>query len=188
VCHFETLAWSLFIMQSHNILLAGLMMSLAVSIVPASVFATEASQLRIKSEAFSDGATIPAPFTCSGANQSPPLSWAGVPVGTKSLALILDDPDAPNGTFVHWVLYDIPPSSSGFAAGIADGKQGVNGAGEAAYMGPCPPPGKPHHYHFRLFALDASLTLGANPDARAVRAGMEGHLKESAELVGIFSR
>ena len=175
-------------MQSHNILLAGLMMSLTVSMVPASVIATEASQIRINSEAFAEGAIIPTSFTCSGANQSPPLSWAGIPAGTKSLALILDDPDAPNRTFVHWVVYDSPPTSSGFPAGKVDGKQGVNSAGEASYMGPCPPPGKPHHYHFRLFALDASLNLGGNADAQAVRAGMDGHIKDSAELVGIFGR
>jgi len=175
-------------MPSRNLLLASLMMSLTVSMLPASAIATDASKLRITSEAISEGATIPTQFTCSGANQSPPLSFSGIPEGTKSLALLMDDPDALNGTFVHWVAYDIPPTSSGFATGKVEGKQGVNSVGEASYMGPCPPPGKPHHYHFRLFALDAPPTLGANPDAQAVRDAMKGHVKANAELVGIFER
>lgn len=175
-------------MQSRNFLVAGLMVSLTVSMLPASCIAADASKLQIGSPVVSEGATIPTQFTCSGADQSPPLSWSGVPQGTKSLALLVEDPDAPNGTFVHWVVYDISPSSHGFKPGAADGKEGVNSAGEAAYMGPCPPPGKPHHYHFRLFALDTNLSLAANPNAQAVRDAMSGHVKESAELVGIFGR
>jgi len=175
-------------MRPHRFLLADLMVSLTISMLPISGIAAEASKLQISSPVVSEGATIPTQFTCSGANQSPPLSWSGVPQGTKSLALLVEDPDAPNGTFVHWIVYDISPSSHGFKPGAADGKEGVNSAREAAYMGPCPPPGKPHHYHFRLFALDTNLTLGTNPDAQAVRDAMTGHVKESAELVGIFAR
>ena len=111
-----------------------------------------------------------------------------VPEGTKSLALLLEDPDAPGGTFVHWVVYDISPGTNGLYRGAIDGKEGVNSAGEVAYMGPCPPPGKPHHYHFRLFALDAKPNLGDRPNAQSVRDAMNGHIKESAELVGIFGR
>jgi Raf kinase inhibitor-like YbhB/YbcL family protein len=175
-------------MRPHNFLLAGLMVSLTISMVPASGIAADASKLRIDSPVLSEGATIPTQFTCSGADKSPPLSWSGVPQGTKSLALLVEDPDAPNGTFVHWVVYDIAPSSHGFKPGAADGKEGVNSAGEAAYMGPCPPPGKPHHYHFSLFALDTKLSPGANPNAQAVRNAMTAHVKESAELVGTFGR
>lgn len=175
-------------MQPRNLLLAGLIVSLSVSMLPTSGIAAEASKLQISSPAVAEGATIPTQFSCGGGNQSPPLSWDGVPQGTKSLALLVEDPDAPAGTFVHWIVYDISPNSRGFQAGAADGKEGMNSAGEAAYMGPCPPPGKPHHYHFRLFALDTNLSLGANPDARAVRDAMKGHVKESAELVGIFGR
>lgn len=175
-------------MQSRNILLAGLMVSLTVSMLPASAIATDVSKLQIASSVVSDGATIPTTFTCSGANQSPPLSWSGIPQGAKSLMLLVEDPDAPNGTFVHWIVYDISPTSLGFKAGVVDGKEGVNSAGEAAYMGPCPPPGKPHHYHFRLFALDTSPTLGANPDAQAARDAVNGHVIGSADLVGIFGR
>jgi Raf kinase inhibitor-like YbhB/YbcL family protein len=174
--------------QPRNFLLAGLMVSLTVSVLPISGIAADASNLQLSSLVVSEGATIPTQFTCSGADQSPPLSWSGVPQSTKSLALLVEDPDAPNGTFVHWIVYDISPSSHGFKSGAAEGNEGVNSAGEAAYMGPCPPPGKPHHYHFRLFALDTNLNLGANPDAQAVRDAMKGHVKESAELVAIFGR
>jgi len=174
--------------MSHNLLLAGMLVSLVTSMLPASVIASDASKLQIASPAIADGATIPTQFTCSGANQSPPLSWSGVPQGTKSLALLVEDPDAPAGTFVHWVVYDIPPSSGGFKPGAADGKEGANGMGADKYMGPCPPPGKPHHYHFRLFALDWNPNLEANPTGQALRGAMTGHIIESAELVGIFSR
>lgn len=164
------------------------MVSFTVSMLPISGIAADASTLQISSPVVSEGATIPTQFTCSGANQSPPLSWSGVPQGTKSLALLVEDPDAPIGTFVHWVMYDIPPTSNGFKQGVADGKEGLNSMGKAAYMGPCPPPGKPHHYHFRLFALDTNLNLGANPDAEAVRDAIKGHIIQSADLVGIFGR
>ena len=165
-----------------------LMVALAVAMLAASSVLADASKLQIKSPVVSDGAIIPTEFTCTGGNQSPPLSWSGVPQGTKSLVLLIEDPDAPGGTFVHWVVYDIAPDSTGFKAGAADGKEGVNSAGRAAYMGPCPPPGKPHHYHFRLFALDTNLNLGATPDAQAVRDAMNEHVIGSAELVGIFGR
>ena len=176
-------------MQSRNILLAGLMMSLGVSMLPGSVIATDASKFHITSRAVSDGATIPTQFTCSGANQSPPLSWAGVPIATKSLALLLEDPDAPNGTFVHWVVYDIPPTSSGFLAGKVDGKQGVNSAGEAVYMGPCPPPGSsPHHYHFELSALDTMVDIKSDATAAQLEKAAQGHVKAAGDLVGTFAR
>jgi Raf kinase inhibitor-like YbhB/YbcL family protein len=173
---------------TRNFLMASLLVSLVVSMTAAWSIAADASKLQINSPVVSEGATIPTEFTCSGANQSPALSWNGVPPSTKSLALILADPDAPSGTFVHWVVYDIPPSSLGFKAGAVDGKDGLNSAGRAAYMGPCPPPGKPHHYHFSLFALDSNLNLEAKPDAQALRGAMNGHVIQSAELVGIFGR
>jgi Raf kinase inhibitor-like YbhB/YbcL family protein len=173
--------------MSRNPVLAGLMVSLLVPILATPVVA-ESSKLHVSSSAIPDGAAIPTQFTCSGANQSPPLSWNGVPQGTKSLALLVEDPDAPSGTFVHWVVYDIPPGSEGFKEGSVEGTQGVNGMGRASYMGPCPPPGKPHHYHFRLFALDSNPTVEANPTAQALHDAMTGHILESAELVGIFER
>jgi Raf kinase inhibitor-like YbhB/YbcL family protein len=174
--------------MSHNLALAGLMVSLVVSMLPASGNAADVSKLSITSSAISDGGPIPVQFTCSGADQSPPLSWGGVPQGTKSLVLLLEDPDAPSGTFVHWVVYDISPSLPGFKSGAAEGSAGANSIGKAGYMGPCPPPGNLHHYHFRVFALDTNLNLAPNPSAPAVRDAMNGHLLESAELVGIFGR
>ena len=173
-------------MKSRNLALAGLMMSLLAPLLPTCVFA--GAQLQLTSPAISDGATIPTQFTCSGANQSPPLAWTGIPSSAKSLALLMEDPDAPAGTFVHWVVYDIPPTSTGFQEGVAEGKPGANGMGKNAYMGPCPPPGSPHHYHFRLFALDTNLAPTAAPNASALRAAINGHIIQSAELVGIFGR
>jgi Raf kinase inhibitor-like YbhB/YbcL family protein len=173
--------------MSHNPVLAGLMVSLTTIIDPTRI-AADAHKLQISSPVLSDGATIPTQFTCSGTNQSPPLSFSGIPPGAKSLVLLIEDPDAPSGTFVHWVVYDILPSSTDLKPGIAPGKEGANSMGKDAYMGPCPPPGPPHHYHFRLFALDTNLSLEAGPTAQAVRAAMNGHILESAELVGIFGR
>lgn len=176
-------------MRRRNFLLAGLIVSLTICASPTFRIAADTSTLQISSSAWRSGETIPKQFSCSGANQSPPLSFSGVPRDTKSLALLVDDPDAPSGTFVHWVVYDIPGGTDGFAQGSSQGKEGINGTGKVGYMGPCPPPGTPHHYHFRLYALDtAALNPGAVADADAVRAAMRGHIKESAELVGIFER
>jgi Raf kinase inhibitor-like YbhB/YbcL family protein len=174
--------------MSHNLALAGFMVSLVVSMLPASGNAAEVSKLWVASSAISDGGNIPSQFTCSGADQSPPLSWGGIPHGTQSMALLLDDPDAPGGTFVHWVVYDISPSLSGFKSGAAEGSAGANSIGKASYMGPCPPPGNQHHYHFRLFALDTDLRLAPSPNAQTVLDAISGHVLESAELVGIFER
>jgi len=175
-------------MRPHNFLVTGLVVFFTISMLPVFGIAADVSRLRIISSAFSEGGDVPIRFTCSGANQSPPLSWNNVPSGTASLVLLVDDPDAPAGTFTHWVVYDIPPSSIGFNEGAVEGKEGANGMGKDAYMGPCPPPGKPHHYHFRLFALDTNLNLEANPNGQAVRDAMKGHVKESADLVGMFGR
>lgn len=175
-------------MMSRNIALAGLIASAVISMLPISGSAADVSKLQISSSAISDGATIPIQFTCSGADKSPPLSWSGIPSNAKSLALLVEDPDAPAGTFVHWVVYDIRLSSHGFDEGAVDGKEGANGMGRTGYMGPCPPPGKPHHYHFRLFALDTNLNLEPNPNAQTVHDAMNGHILESADLVGIFER
>jgi Raf kinase inhibitor-like YbhB/YbcL family protein len=150
--------------------------------------------LALTSSAFENGGTIPEQYTCSGHNESPALQWTGVPGGTRSLALILDDPDAPMGTFVHWVVYNLSPTATGLPEGVlgtasvADGEQGVNGRGAIGYTGPCPPPGKPHHYHFRLCALDQKLELKAGATAHQVEAAIKGHVLGSAELVGIFAR
>jgi Raf kinase inhibitor-like YbhB/YbcL family protein len=147
------------------------------------------------SAAFTSGAAIPVIYTCSGEDKSPALSWTNVPHSTRSLALIVSDPDAPMGTFIHWVIYNIPANLSGLAEGlkksgtVADvGTQGVNSAGQLGYKGPCPPPGKPHHYHFRLYALDYATQAKPGLSANQLERLMRGHVLASTEIVGIFSR
>jgi Raf kinase inhibitor-like YbhB/YbcL family protein len=161
---------------------------------PVGSSAIESPGMQISSPAFADGATIPQRYTCMGVEQSPPLTWSGVPTNAKTLGLIVVDPDAPSGAFEHWVVYNIPPQSTGLKEGKpkrlfpGGGEEGMNGAGKMGYFGPCPPPGKVHHYHFRLFALDKNLDLGLQPDAKSVRDAMNGHTIMTAEMVGIFSR
>ncbi len=164
-----------------------------VSVLAASP-ATAAS-LQINSSAIRSGGRIPTVFTCQGADKSPPLGWSGVPRGTKALAIIVEDPDAPGGTFFHWIAFNIPPASSGLKEGVpnraelADGAtQGTNSFGRVGYGGPCPPPGPPHHYHFRLFALDERVHLGPGAGASELEQAMHGHIKASAELVALFGR
>lgn len=153
------------------------------------------ADMAIRCPAFVNNATIATQYACTGADKSPPLKWSGVPDGTKTLALIVEDPDAPGGTFIHWVAYDIPPSGAGLESGITPGetvpgggKQGMNGFRKTGYNGPCPPPGSPHHYHFRLFALDEAVNPQTPVTASALEDAMKGHIKASAELVGIFQR
>jgi Raf kinase inhibitor-like YbhB/YbcL family protein len=148
----------------------------------------------LSSPSFVNGATIPDSYTCSGANNSPALQWSGAPKETRSLALIVDDPDAPMGTFVHWLFYNLSATSSGLPEGVAptgsvdEGQQGTNGRGESGYTGPCPPPGKPHHYHFHLYALDRKLDLKPGARAAEVEAALKGHVLARTELVGMFGR
>lgn len=171
-----------------------LIAGIALGIVLAAS-AARAEQMAVSSPAFEPGARIPAQFTCTGSDFSPELKWTRVPSGTKSLALVVEDPDAPSGTFIHWVLFNLPAGSMGIPDGqpaspsLPNGaRQGVNGFGTFGYKGPCPPPGPVHHYHFILFALDAMVDPGGEADATALRSAMEGHIKASAELVGTFSR
>ena len=161
----------------------------------AAAIANAQAQFAITSSSFPPNGPIGATFTCSGANHSPALSWSGAPGTTGSFALILEDPDAPRGTFIHWVAYNLPSSMTGLresapkSATLADGgMQGVNGLGQIGYYGPCPPPGKVHHYHFRLFALDSTLSLAPGADASALESAMKGRVIASGELVGTYSR
>jgi Raf kinase inhibitor-like YbhB/YbcL family protein len=154
--------------------------------------------LTLTSPAFKPGGDIPAKYTCEGADVSPPLEWSGTPARAKSLALIVDDPDAPDPkapkmTYVHWVLYDIPPTASRFAEGAAGGglppgtREGTNDWKRTGYGGPCPPIGR-HRYFFKLYALDAELPdLGAATKPQLEKA-MEGHVVERAELVGTYEK
>jgi Raf kinase inhibitor-like YbhB/YbcL family protein len=138
------------------------------------------------------GERIPARFTCNGAGLSPQLAWSAPPVGTASLALIVTDPDAPGGSFVHWVLYDLPAGTLALAEGLPQlpegARQGRNDFGDLGYGGPCPPHGPAHHYHFTLYALDKKLNLPAGATRAQVEAAMQGHILASGELIGLFQR
>ena len=152
--------------------------------------------LTLTSSAFENGAAIPQQFTCDGANISPALSISGVPEGTMSLVLIMDDPDVPTvvrpeGVFDHWVLYAIPPDTREIPENSLAGDTGLNGAGKDAYTGPCPPsqfePAE-HRYYFTLYALDNTPTFAKTPTKAEVLAAIDGHVIESAELMGRFQR
>jgi Raf kinase inhibitor-like YbhB/YbcL family protein len=152
-------------------------------------------KLRLISRAFANGAAIPVEYTCAGDNNSPALEWTGVPGGSRSLALIVKDPDAPGGTFIHWVLYNMPPGRSSLPADVPKednipdgGDQGVNGADGIGYHGPCPPPGSPHHYHFRLYAVDTKLDLKPGASADQLEDAMRKHVVAETDLVGTFGR
>jgi Raf kinase inhibitor-like YbhB/YbcL family protein len=151
--------------------------------------------LTLSTSAFKPGGEIPRQHTCEGADQSPALTWSGAPAGTKSFALIADDPDAPVGTWVHWVVYDLPGDATGLPQGVpakdtvsGDGKQGVNDFRKVGYGGPCPPPGKPHRYFFKLYALDAPTKLQARAIKAEVLRAIEGHVLAQAELMGTYKR
>ena len=149
----------------------------------------------IQSSDFTQGGDIPRGFTCDGEDRSPALSWSGAPEGTKAFALIADDPDAPVGTWVHWVIFNISAKTQSLAAGVekkeqlADGsKQGRNDFRKVGYGGPCPPPGKPHRYFFKLYALGAELPLQAGASKADVEKAMTGHTLGKAELMGRYKR
>lgn len=151
--------------------------------------------LELKSTAFKPGGEIPKKFTCDGPDASPALTWNEPPAGTQSFTLIMDDPDAPGGTWVHWVVYDLPPGTRELPEGVpkvgeiqGGGQQGRNDFPKIGYGGPCPPPGKPHRYFFKLYALDAKLNLKAGATKRDVEQAMKGHILTQAELMGRYGR
>jgi Raf kinase inhibitor-like YbhB/YbcL family protein len=147
-------------------------------------------ELKVFSSSFEDGGVIPAKFTCDGENISPDISWEGVPEGTKSLALICDDPDAPSGDFVHWVVFNIPVDIHGFEEAAEVGNMtdlGITDYGRPGYGGPCPPSGT-HHYHFKVYALDEMLKVDKNIDKYDLLDKMEGHMLAKGELVGLYRR
>jgi Raf kinase inhibitor-like YbhB/YbcL family protein len=151
-----------------------------------------AAPQRIKlTSSFEPGAVVPANNTCSGKNVSPPLAWGGVPAGARSLALLVEDPDAPGGTFVHWTAYDIDPKTTKFDEGAVPSgtKQGENSFGDRKYAGPCPPKGdQPHRYVFTLSALKATVGLDAGAKPDAVRSAIKGRALAKGQLVGRFGR
>ena len=154
--------------------------------------------LNLTSPAFSNDGGIPAEYTCSGKNNSPPLEWSGVPDNTRSLVLIIDDPDvpdpnAPKMTWVHWVVYNIPPNTTGFSQSTtivdlpASAVLGINDWHKIGYGGPCPPIGR-HHYFHKLYALDTVLNKIPDATKAQIEVAMQGHVIEYAELVGTFKK
>ena len=149
----------------------------------------------LKSNVFNNNQTIPAKYTCDGADVSPPLEWKDAPAGTKSFALISDDPDAPVGTWVHWVVWNIPASCTKLKEGtektpsLSDGtKQGISDFKRPGYGGPCPPSGT-HRYFFKLYALDTTLdNLPGNATKAQLEAAMKGHVLGQTQLMGTYSR
>lgn len=158
-----------------------------------------AMALNLSSTVFTANGTIPKAYTCEGKDVSPPLQWTGAPDQTKSFALIMDDPDAPPGTWVHWVIYDIPADTKELAEalekkeslvkGIKQGLVwGVDDFSKVGYFGPCPPPGKPHRYFFKLYALDVLLNLPAKASKPELTKAMQGHILAETSLVGLYGR
>ncbi len=149
----------------------------------------------ISSTSFHLGSEIPKKFTCDGADVSPELSWTGPPAGTQSFALIADDPDAPVGTWTHWVLFDLAPATTSLPEAVGKieelpggERQGRNDFRKIGYNGPCPPPGKPHRYFFKLYALNAKLNLKPGVSKQDLEHAMKGHILGSAEWMGKYQR
>lgn len=177
-----------------------LMLILAFALVPAAgqTRAEEAMDFTIESKAFRPDGEIPSVYTCDGKDLSPPLAWEGAPPGTRSLVLIVDDPDAPDPaaprmTWVHWVLFNLPPSASGLPEGVASRDlpagtgEGLNDWKRTGYGGPCPPVGR-HRYFFKLYALDTVLEGLGRPNKAQVEAAMKGHVLARAECVGTYRK
>ncbi len=151
-------------------------------------------EIKITSSAFEDGGLIPPKYTCDGADISPPLQWDAVPEGTESIALISDDPDAPGGTWVHWVLFNLPADTTELAENIPPDKtlangarQGISDFGRIGYGGPCPPSGT-HRYFFKIYALDTKIDLAAGAGKRDLLKAMDGHILTQGQLIGKYKR
>jgi Raf kinase inhibitor-like YbhB/YbcL family protein len=153
-----------------------------------SLYGKEA-QMKISSSAFGHNGQIPTKYTCDGSDINPPLRFEGVPADAKSLALIVDDPDAPAGTWVHWVVWSIYPRSTEIRENSvpAGALQGKNDFNKRAYGGPCPPSGT-HRYFFKLYALDTTLNIGANTTKATLESAMKGHILAEAQLIGLYKR
>jgi Raf kinase inhibitor-like YbhB/YbcL family protein len=153
-------------------------------------------KLQVTSNAFQEGETIPIKYTCDGSDRSPALSWSNIPEDTQTLAIICEDPDAPSGTFVHWIIYNISPTVTGLAEGVPtvellpDGAiQGQNDFKRTGYGGPCPPPGdNAHRYFFKLYALDTAIQLPAGAGREVFARAIEGHILAGGHLMGTYQR
>ena len=165
------------------------MLLVALFLLPARTEAADMSALTISSPAFRHNEHIPSKFTCDDADVSPQLLIGNVPAGTKSFALIVDDPDAPRGTWVHWVVWNISPDTKEIREGSvpAGAHQGMNDFRKLDYGGPCPPSGT-HHYFFKLYALDTTLGLAAKATKATLEQAMQGHILAQAELIGLYKR
>ncbi|HEX9712800.1 MAG TPA: YbhB/YbcL family Raf kinase inhibitor-like protein [Actinomycetota bacterium] len=148
-----------------------------------------AAALRVSSNAFADQSPIPVRYTCNDRNIPPDIGWEGVPARATSLALVIDDPDAPNGTFIHWTVWDIPVDAEGFTGSpppLSGAKEGTNDAGSVGYSGPCPPPGAPHRYVFTVHALDATLGLEQGASPQEVRSAINSREIARGQLTGTY--
>lgn len=152
-------------------------------------------ELSVSSTVFREGETIPAKYTCEGEDISPPIVWGEPPDGTRSLALIVDDPDAPGGVFTHWIIFNLPADTRQLPAAVpaqprldSGARQGKTDFGRVGYGGPCPPPGKPHRYRFTVYALDRTLDLAAGASRSQVLGAMEGNILSRGRLTGIYER
>ena len=163
---------------------------------PSLALSAQEATMQIYSSAFANGGIIPRQYTCEGKDFSPPLRWEGIPAGTQSLALIVEDPDAPDPAapqriWVHWVLYDIPPHIRELSAGVQKlppgAREGINDWLRRGYGGPCPPIGR-HRYFFRLYALDTTLPVLPSPDKDSLQAAMHGHVLAEATLMGRYAK
>jgi Raf kinase inhibitor-like YbhB/YbcL family protein len=160
---------------------------------PVVTTANESASIHLTSAAFADGQAVPDKFTCHGQDISPPLQWSGAPPQTKSIALTCEDPDAPSGTFTHWVIFDVPATASSLSENVSkttalpDGtQQGKNSFGNIGYNGPCPPGGKTHHYIFKIYALDTPLTLDSGPAKEDLINAINGHILAQGQLTGTY--
>ena len=160
-----------------------------------SRFPAALMNIQITSTAFADGQPIPAKYTCDGKDVSPPLQWTNTPPNTKSFALIADDPDAPMGTWVHWVAYNLSPSTGALPEGVeksqfitGNAMQGLNDFHRLGYGGPCPPSGKPHRYFFKIYALDTMLNLTPGLTKRELLQATNGHVLAEGQLMGTYQR
>ena len=165
---------------------------IAALITSLSIVAAAANKatLTVTSSAFKANEPIPSEYTCDGAETTPPLAWANVPANAKSIAILVDDPDAPKATFTHWIVTNIPPTATSLSAGGALPAGAVaakNDKGATGYAAPCPPSGT-HHYHFRVYALDVELALAAKQTKKQLLDATKGHILAQGELIGTYER
>ncbi len=178
-----------------NGILGMVLIVLGLGALPVSGYAEGTSgKLEVRSSAFGEGSSIPSDFTCDGADMSPSIAWSGVPSKAQSLAVIVDDPDAPSGNWVHWLLYDLSPALTRLPAGIPvasvipdGGFQGRSDFGKAGYSGPCPPEGT-HRYFFKVFAIDRILHLEPGVTKKEFLAAMQGHIVAEGSMMGTYER